>query len=351
LTNGDGWQAVDATPQEQSDLGKNKYECGPASVNQIKINHKQRGIPYDTDFVLGEVAAISKTWVPTSWIRSCTTKLPEDNNYCLYEEKSNVVGTKVLTKALGSWAAEDVVTAYKNPNQPFQDLEQETAAVTFTVSDCAAHASVGSDFHCSLIAQNTGDDAVTVSGMFEISIVPYSHDLAHSIKSHPLDAVEIAPSKSHTFTVRLTESDYISALEQGFDMDVSITAKAEDSSKVLVDSFMTLRRVRLVSPEVSVAVNKAGKQATVTVTFTNPLSVALHHALFKVDSIDGKLCEGSRCNTIGTGLDISVGSINSKAVATKTFTIAHENEKDVDNNLVVTLVSSHLISKKSASWA
>jgi transglutaminase-like putative cysteine protease len=45
----DGWQAVDATPQEESD---GAYQCGPASHSAVKGDV---GGNYDVDFVYAEV--------------------------------------------------------------------------------------------------------------------------------------------------------------------------------------------------------------------------------------------------------------------------------------------------------
>lgn len=48
----DGWQAIDATPQEQSD---NLYQCGPTSVYAVKQGEVKR--PYDCSFLFAEVNA------------------------------------------------------------------------------------------------------------------------------------------------------------------------------------------------------------------------------------------------------------------------------------------------------
>ena len=53
----DGWQAVDATPQEESG---GRFQMGPASVRQVK-----KGVSdcFDTDFVIGEVNGDVKLFV------------------------------------------------------------------------------------------------------------------------------------------------------------------------------------------------------------------------------------------------------------------------------------------------
>ena len=48
----DGWQAVDATPQEESPQGGG-YRMGPASIKAIKDGNS---VAYDTNFVIAEVS-------------------------------------------------------------------------------------------------------------------------------------------------------------------------------------------------------------------------------------------------------------------------------------------------------
>jgi transglutaminase 1 len=53
----DGWQVIDATPQELSD---EMYRCGPTPVLAVKLGEVMR--PYDTAFVYAEVNADKVFW-------------------------------------------------------------------------------------------------------------------------------------------------------------------------------------------------------------------------------------------------------------------------------------------------
>ena len=55
-----GWQTLDATPQE---LSNGKFQMGPASVKEVQNGTSDC---YDTDFVIGEVNGDIKLYV--SWI-------------------------------------------------------------------------------------------------------------------------------------------------------------------------------------------------------------------------------------------------------------------------------------------
>ena len=48
-----GWQAVDATPQEESPQGRG-YRLGPCPVRAVKLGTRMN---YDVEFVLSEVRA------------------------------------------------------------------------------------------------------------------------------------------------------------------------------------------------------------------------------------------------------------------------------------------------------
>ena len=52
-----GWQAIDATPQEESD---GLYRCGPTSVAAVKRGEVRK--PYDTAFQFAEVNADKIYW-------------------------------------------------------------------------------------------------------------------------------------------------------------------------------------------------------------------------------------------------------------------------------------------------
>ncbi len=46
-----GWQALDATPQEES-LQGGDYKLGPCSIRAVKLGQRMN---YDTEFVISEV--------------------------------------------------------------------------------------------------------------------------------------------------------------------------------------------------------------------------------------------------------------------------------------------------------
>ncbi|KGL99870.1 Protein-glutamine gamma-glutamyltransferase 6, partial [Charadrius vociferus] len=94
-----GWQVLDATPQEQS---RGLFQCGPASVRAIKEGDVD--LDYDTLFVYTEVNADCNRWI----VYNDGTK---KRVYC----DTEIIGRFISTKAVGSNSRVDVTSNYKYP--------------------------------------------------------------------------------------------------------------------------------------------------------------------------------------------------------------------------------------------
>lgn len=93
-----GWQAVDATPQEMSD---GIYRCGPAPVKAVKYGEVLR--PYDCNFLYAEVNADKLFWLyhgPNKPLK-------------LMRKDALAVGQLISTKAVGRFDREDITNSYK----------------------------------------------------------------------------------------------------------------------------------------------------------------------------------------------------------------------------------------------
>lgn len=94
----DGWQVIDATPQEMSG---GIFTCGPASVKAIKAGELNK--PYDGTFVFSEVNADQIYW------RYDSPRKPLK----MLRKNTDLVGLLVSTKAVGRWEREDITLEYK----------------------------------------------------------------------------------------------------------------------------------------------------------------------------------------------------------------------------------------------
>ncbi|CAG5091539.1 Oidioi.mRNA.OKI2018_I69.PAR.g13114.t1.cds [Oikopleura dioica] len=114
----DGWQAVDATPQEYSN---GIYQCGPAPV--IAVRQGQTFLNFDTNFVYGEVNADRCTW-----------RLNENYEIVeLTERKTDGIGRFISTKAEGrnNFARRDLTDQYKFREGSKEEREAFDRAVAY----------------------------------------------------------------------------------------------------------------------------------------------------------------------------------------------------------------------------
>ncbi|XP_020371000.2 protein-glutamine gamma-glutamyltransferase 2-like [Rhincodon typus] len=103
----DGWQAVDATPQEESD---GIYCCGPASVKAVKEGEVD--MKYDVPFVFAEVNAHCVDWL-----------VFEDGEKMKVGIHESRVGHHISTKSCGSDLREDITSNYKYLDGSIEEAE------------------------------------------------------------------------------------------------------------------------------------------------------------------------------------------------------------------------------------
>nr|XP_056713039.1 protein-glutamine gamma-glutamyltransferase 4 [Euleptes europaea] len=108
----DGWQAIDATPQE---LSQGIFQCGPCPVNAIKRGEVY--LPHDSKFVFAEVNADRVFWL--------VKNVDGENKYVKLREETKVIGKSISTKAVGKNTREDITVQYKFP----EDSPEERKAV------------------------------------------------------------------------------------------------------------------------------------------------------------------------------------------------------------------------------
>ncbi|XP_051932260.1 protein-glutamine gamma-glutamyltransferase E isoform X2 [Hippocampus zosterae] len=111
----DGWQVLDATPQETSD---GLYQCGPSSL--IAILNGETQLPYDVPFVFAEVNADCVDWL---------TKADGTDVKMISDTKR--VGHYISTKGVGNNRREDITKYYKHR----EGTEAERNVFMYAISD------------------------------------------------------------------------------------------------------------------------------------------------------------------------------------------------------------------------
>ncbi|KAK3085966.1 hypothetical protein FSP39_011423 [Pinctada imbricata] len=179
-----GWQACDATPQEQSN---GIFQCGPMPVAAIKQGDITEG--YDGSFIMAEVNADRVTWVVSK--DDFTPRNPVINSYS--------VGKSISTKAIHSdgWSwREDVTRNYKyeegSPQEraaimhakkargDTRDLYQKADKVLKFDLVEKDQDKYGNDFKITLKVTNTSkskSDLRTVGGCLTVKAITYTAEI------------------------------------------------------------------------------------------------------------------------------------------------------------------------------
>ncbi|XP_077297888.1 annulin-like [Arctopsyche grandis] len=100
----DGWQAIDATPQEKSEY--KLFQCGPAPL--VAIKQKELQISYDVEFIFSEVNAMEAILRDLGVGHKAPTFI---------RETYDSIGKEVVTKHLGKNMPEYITSSYKYDNE------------------------------------------------------------------------------------------------------------------------------------------------------------------------------------------------------------------------------------------
>ncbi|XP_067417824.1 protein-glutamine gamma-glutamyltransferase 4 [Emydura macquarii macquarii] len=114
----DGWQAVDATPQE---ISEGIYRCGPCPLKAIRSGEVY--LLYDSKFVFAEVNADRIVWL----VKNVDGK----QKLVKQSEETKAIGKNISTKAVGKNTREDITAQYKFPEGSPEEREAVKKACSY----------------------------------------------------------------------------------------------------------------------------------------------------------------------------------------------------------------------------
>ncbi|NXX20584.1 TGM4 glutamyltransferase, partial [Podargus strigoides] len=114
----DGWQAIDATPQEQS---QGLFQCGPCPLKAVKYGDVY--LPFDGKFVYAEVNADKVYWV--------LRKVNGKDKFIKMGTETRGIGVNISTKAVGEDKREDITWEYKFPEGSKEERQSMEKACSF----------------------------------------------------------------------------------------------------------------------------------------------------------------------------------------------------------------------------
>uniref|UniRef100_A0A663NCB2 protein-glutamine gamma-glutamyltransferase n=1 Tax=Athene cunicularia TaxID=194338 RepID=A0A663NCB2_ATHCN len=306
----DGWQVLDATPQERS---KGIYQCGPASTRAIKEGDVN--LDYDSSFVFAAVNADYVTWIHYS------KKIKER----IYSD-TRKIGKFISTKAVGTNDRVDVTANYKYPEGSLKERRvykkalkllgvrstgkraknrrRSSVAWRQNMTPPAQKPSIsgklildaspviGQDILLTLALRNLISDFKTIKVKLSASAILYTRKpkaeilkLSRSIKLGSEEVKEIS--------FKISYSQYKNSLTDDRKILVTALCETKQGPSLLVEKDIVLQDPLLTIKVLGPAV--VHKAVNVQVTFTNPLSEVVTDCVLRAEG-SGLLKEQLRIN-------------------------------------------------------
>jgi probable HAF family extracellular repeat protein len=310
LANRDGWQVVDATPQERSE---DLYRLGPTPVSAIK---DRTPLPFDGGFVLSEVGADIQL-------------MKNEGGLCMPHGSIDTtsVGRKITTKAVGSNSPVDITETYKTPETTADPREVQELEVV-----APAASPLGMPLHADIVIRNTDGQPrdftyyVAVHAQAQngsqLGIVVGPHTGMMRIASGgevilPVDAAwaMIQPWAGST---------------EFIEFDVMVT-RVHDQRDWIKQRVVVIRGIPMTVTLAPADDAWLGRQVTATVTYSNPLSMPLTGAVLTLSSSSGLPINGTDSSE-----EISLGTIQPGASVTviRSLTATHVGHHTYSAHLV-----------------
>jgi len=345
----DGWQVIDATPQEES-FGL--YQCGPAPVKAIKQGQIDCG--YEAPFIFGEVNADRHYWVCRKDVKTGRYAIEK-----LASKRTGACGANISTKRVGNDSRHEVTKYYKfaegtdaerdafaiayslgKGDTKFGDLDGTKETVDIAI-DIEGDVSVGDNVTITMNCTPWRDgDYTYVAGVYACITL----DRGETDTKNLIERFEgTVPMKSKTktsFSVECSALKYFKRLENGNALTFSIiiidkkrdSVSREDVTFVLDPPKDTIK----LSVSSSIEVQKPFE---VTVTVTNPFEIPLTNCVL---SLEGSFMSHSSKNigTLGVGETKSVNmTLTPKKKGNKRIIVDFDSKEiqDIKAHYVVTV--------------
>ncbi|KAF7995203.1 hypothetical protein HCN44_004675 [Aphidius gifuensis] len=289
--NYDGWQVVDATPQETSsndDDYQGQYACGPVPVLAIKLGDLD--VPYDGKFVFAEVNA------DVYYFRKSKT-----NDKKMFDRvDQHRVGQNISTKAVGSYQREDITDTYKFPEDSIENRESFHKARTFCQDvraneiDCPAtnfnsikvnldatkNVEIGQPISIVLSIKNESNETHDVTTKLVFNAYQYTGIKIDLVKQTKAD-VSVGPKASKIVKLDIYWDDYKASLMSTCMFKIiCLCSVPKENYDYFADS-----NIQLIKPKIKIDAKQlvaVDEKIKATMSFTNPLPIKLTNCQFRV---------------------------------------------------------------------
>ncbi|NXL86607.1 TGM4 glutamyltransferase, partial [Alectura lathami] len=222
----DGWQAIDSTPQEQS---QGIFQCGPSPVKAIQEGDVY--LPFDCKFVYAEVNADKVYWR--------VTEKNGRNKYVKLGVESQSIGANISTKAVGQNRREDITRLYKFPEGSSEERASMQRAISYLQPSGRMLRA-----HFAAVPMGVGHYNMDSRATVQNEVVPKSGvqlEITSEKSLSPGDPIEVAiivkSTVAGSWTVNLASSCQLQSYTGEVNANLGYikqTVKVEDKSEVRV---------------------------------------------------------------------------------------------------------------------
>ncbi|XP_041938015.1 protein-glutamine gamma-glutamyltransferase E-like [Alosa sapidissima] len=279
----DGWQVLDATPQEKS---TGVYCCGPSSVKAVLEGHTD--LKYDVPFVFAEVNADRVTWM-----------LMKDGSKRKLHTDSRSVGRNISTKAVGKDRREDITANYKYPEGSKQERQvfeealrrgnerppmtngtaepERTAIVTLKITE-ESQAVMGQDIVLCLVLRSEQPTSQELNVQLNGQAMRYTGVPDSQVWCEEKDVV-LQPKKDVKISIRIPFSLYGTKMLDNNSLKVSAVVQDKQHPG---DGYLAEKNIVLKEPSLTIQAPSTCNQFTeviAEVVFLNPLPSTLRNGV------------------------------------------------------------------------
>ncbi|XP_068854558.1 protein-glutamine gamma-glutamyltransferase K [Aphelocoma coerulescens] len=294
----DGWQVVDATPQETS---SGLFCCGPCSVTAVKNGHVF--LKYDTPFVFAEVNSDKVYW-----------QRQAHGGFAVVHVEEGAIGRSISTLAAGAAGRADITHLYKHP----EGSEEERRAVStatahgsrprnraaasageLTLTVAAGPAVAGAELELRALVRNQGPEPRTLRLRLSLCAVRYT-GVAGAAFRQEQHRRTVPPGQEETVTMTVTYTEYQPHVGDQDALKLTVAGNVQETGQVLAKEL----RVQLHSPELTLTLlgpAVVGQEVSVQVVFQNPLPEPLTGASLRMEGAGISCPKPVSLGSVGAG--------------------------------------------------
>ncbi|KAM8793634.1 protein-glutamine gamma-glutamyltransferase K-like [Eudromia elegans] len=276
----DGWQVLDATPQETS---SGLFCCGPCSVTAVR--NGEVFLKYDTPFVFAEVNSDKVYW-----------QRQPGGGFAVVHVEEGAVGRRISTLGPGSAARLDVTHLYKHPEGSEEERQAVATATAHgarpravgapasgevTVTAEAGPAVAGAELELRAVARNGGAAPRTLRLRLGLAPLRYTGVAGSPFRQEQHKRV-LPPGQAETVTLAVPYAEYGPHVGEQDALQLTVSGAVEETGQAVA----TELRLRLRTPDLTLTLLSPaveGQETRIQVVFQNPLPEPLKGTVLRME--------------------------------------------------------------------